>query len=62
MRRSGIESSSGGKANNGSQAESKAALAQFDTDYYGRVELLRQTGETKLKAGERVPQTSRHER
>jgi len=28
-----------------SQAGSKAALAQFDKDYYGKVELLRQAKE-----------------
>jgi hypothetical protein len=31
-----------------SQAGSKAALAQFDKDYYGKVELLRQAHESKL--------------
>jgi hypothetical protein len=45
-----------------SQDVSKAALAQFDKDYYGKVELLRQTGETTLKAGEPAPKTRRHER
>lgn len=32
-----------------SQAESKAALAQFDKDYYGKVELLSQAGEKQRR-------------